>query len=147
LVEEEERHRPHLERASRGRDSAQLALVRAAQPELDDHGVVCVVQRNGLVALVRKRRTRLREVRGHRLLAVVNLTGGDDLVAGVVEGPQRHVELVTVLGLHVLANKPFATLAELRRRHYWSFIAALSETANSTRRSSSAWPAGPWMPC
>jgi hypothetical protein len=74
-----------------------------------------VVQRDQLVALVRKRRARVLEVAHHLLGPVVHLAGGDDLVPRVAERPERHVELVTVLGLHVLAHDGLTALPE--RRH------------------------------
>ena len=48
----EDRQAAALERLVRRCDAPQLALVRAAQPELDEDGVVGVVQRDQLVALV-----------------------------------------------------------------------------------------------
>jgi hypothetical protein len=85
------------------------------QDELGDHRVVGVVQRDQLVALVGERGARLVEVALDRLGAVVDLAGRDDLVARVVEGRQRDVELVPVLGLHVLAHQLLSGLAQGHR--------------------------------
>ena len=87
------------------------------QVELGDHRVVGVVQRDQLVALVGERRAALLEVRRDRRLAVVHVAGRDELVARVVERLHRHVELVPVLGLHVLAHDRLAALAQRRRGH------------------------------
>ena len=92
-------------------DPQQWALVRAAEPELDDHGVVGVVQRDQLIALVWEGRSGLVEVPAHLGFAVVDLAGRDDLVAGVRERVQRRVEVVNVLRLHVLAYKPLTELS------------------------------------
>ena len=105
-----------------------------------------MVEGDRLVALVGERRAGLGEVRRHRLLTVVHLPRGDDLVAGVVEGRHRHVELVTVLGLHVLADQPLAVLAQLGLSHWASCIALATATTNSTSRSSWACTAGPCTP-
>ena len=88
------------------------AEVGAEQVGLGDHRVVRVVHGDQLVALVRERRARLLEVAHHLVGPVVHLAGGDDLVAGVSERPERHVEFMTVLGLHVLAHDGLAAVPE-----------------------------------
>ena len=97
-----------MKRAAGGRDPTELAEVGAEQVELGDHRVVRVVQRDQLVALVGEGGARLREVAHHLLGPVVHLARGDDLVARMIEGAERHVELMPVLGLHVLAHDGLA---------------------------------------
>src|SRR5882762_11517879 len=70
-----------------------------------------------LVALIGERRAALVEVAGDRLLAVVDVARRDDLVARVAERLHRHVELVAVLGLHVLAHDLLAGLSEAHAPH------------------------------
>ena len=76
----------------------------AADDRLDQHGVVGVVERDQLVALVREGPAALLEVPRHLLGPVVDVAGGDQLVAGVVEGLEGRVELVPVLRVHVLPD-------------------------------------------
>ena len=87
----------------------------AEQVELDDHGVVGVVEDGVLVALIGKRGACGAEVLGDLLGAVVYFAGGDDLVARVVERPHRDVELVPVLRLHVLADDGLPAVAQRLR--------------------------------
>src|SRR3954453_13028441 len=64
-----------------------------------------MVEGDQLVALVGKGRARLLVVAVDLFGAVEDLVGRNDLVARVVgEGGQRHVEVVRVLRLHVLAD-------------------------------------------
>src|SRR3712207_7237863 len=53
--------------------------------ELDDDGAVGVVKLERLVRLIGERGARLVEVRANLGLAVVDVAGGDQLVAGMVE--------------------------------------------------------------
>src|SRR3954447_19915337 len=115
VLEEEQRDAATLERTPSRRDPAQLAPMRAEQHELGDHRVVGVVQRDQLVALVGERGARLGEVPRDLVGAVVHVAGRHDLVARVVEGREGHVELVPVLGLHVLAHGALAGVAEAHR--------------------------------
>ena len=85
----------------------------AAQPGLDDHGVFGVVELDQLVALVGEGAAGLLVVGGDLLGPVVDVAGRDDLVAGVLEGVERDVELVPVLGLHVLDDDLLAFLAQI----------------------------------
>jgi hypothetical protein len=87
--------------------------MRAKQIELGDHGVVGDVQDRVLIALIWKGSAGDAEVLGDLIRAVVDIAGRDDLVSGMVERGHRHVELVTVLGLHVLADDRQATLAQI----------------------------------
>ena len=61
-----------------------------------------------LVALVRKGGACLLEVARHLLRPVVDVAGADELVARMVEGGDRGVVLVPVLGLHVLDHELLA---------------------------------------
>ena len=70
------------------------------------------MQRDQLIPLVRKRRARLLEVGHYLLTAVVHVPDRDDLVAGVVEGAERGVEVVLVLRLHVFAHHGLAPFAQ-----------------------------------
>src|SRR5439155_20352754 len=79
---------------------------------LGQHRVVGVVHLDELVALVRERRARLLEIAVDRFLAVVDLAGGDQLVAWVLERAHGDVELVAILRLHVLANDLLADVFE-----------------------------------
>ena len=100
--------------ATTGRgESSQRAEVGAEQVELDDHGVLAVVQGDHLVALIWEGGAALGVVTAHLLLAVVHLAGGDQFVARVREGADRGVEVVDVLGLHVLAHNGLAASAQL----------------------------------
>ena len=98
--------------------------------ELDDHGVVGVVELDQAVALIGERAARLLEVRADGLLAVIYIAGRDDLVARVLEGGEGDIELVPVLGLHVLADGPLASLAQLlgdgHSRSHWRSLASMS---------------------
>ena len=49
----------------------------------------------------------------HTGMAVPDLTGGDDFVARMCESSYAAIEVVRVLGLHVLADRGFAPLADL----------------------------------
>ena len=83
------------------------------QVRLDDHRVVGVVQRDQLVSLVGKGGAGLLEVPGHLLRAVVDLAGAHQLVAGMVEGRDRRLVVVTVLRLHVLDHELLARATQL----------------------------------
>ena len=72
------------------------------------------MQLEQFVSLIRERGAALLEVGHDRFRAIVDLAGPDQLVAGVIEGLQRDVELVAVLGLHVLAHDVLAALPDLR---------------------------------
>ena len=76
LLEQEEGHHAAGERLAGGREVAERPLVGALEDELDDHGVVGVMQRDELVALVRERGARGAEVLPHLLLAVEDLPVG-----------------------------------------------------------------------
>ena len=65
-LEEEMRTRTAAERAARRRERAQRSEVRPEDVDLDDHGVVGVVQRDELVALVGKGSSGLGEVATNR---------------------------------------------------------------------------------
>ena len=80
----------------------------AEQVELDDDGVVGVMDDVDDVALVGECGARGGVVAADRFLAVVHLAGGDQLVARVREGSQGHVELVAVFRFHVLAHHHLA---------------------------------------
>src|SRR5512144_2061780 len=79
-----------------------------------------MVQRQELVALVGKRAAGLGEVALHLLGAVVDLSGADQLVAGMLEGVEGRVELLAVLRVHVLAHDllPLAPQRGVRRHRY-----------------------------
>jgi hypothetical protein len=85
--------------------------VRAVQVRLDDHRIVRVVHRDQVVALVRERGPGLLEVARDLTRAVVDVAGADQLVARMVERRERCVELVPVLGLHVLDDELLALAA------------------------------------
>ena len=92
--------------------------MRAEQVELHDHAVVGVVDRDHLVALVGKGRARARVVGAHGGFAVVHLTGRDELVARMRERGHRGLEVLAVLGVHVLAHHGLARGSHLvRQRH------------------------------
>ena len=80
--------------------------------------------------LIGERTARLLEVRTDSLLAVIYIAGRDDLVARVLEGGEGDIELVPVLGLHVLADGPLASLAQLlgngHSRSHWRSLASMS---------------------
>src|SRR6185312_17359702 len=69
-----------------------------------------------LVALVGKRTAGLLVVGAHSRLAVVDVAGGDDLVARVGERADGRVEVVDVLRLHVLAHDRLPPRAQLVMR-------------------------------
>ena len=64
-----------------------------------------------LVALIGKGGPRVLEVAAHRLLPVEYIARRH---AGMAEGGERHLDVMVVLGLHVLADERLAALA-LRR--------------------------------
>ena len=68
------------------------------------HGVIGMMEREQLVALVGEGGAGLLEVARDLLGAVVDVAGGDQLVARVVEGVEGGIELVPVLRVHVLAT-------------------------------------------
>ena len=78
---------------------------------LDQHRVVGVMQGQQLVALVGESGAGVLEVLHDLLGSVVDLAGGDQLVPRVVKGVERVVELVAVLGVHVLAHDRLARRA------------------------------------
>ena len=86
------------------------------QVGFDDHRLVGVMEGDQLVALVGERGARLLEVARHLVGAVEDVARADQLVARVVEGRERGVELVPVLGLHVLDNELLAPATKLRRK-------------------------------
>ena len=88
-------------------------MVGPPQIELHQHGVVGVVQRDDLVALVGKGLAGLAVVRRDGLRPVDHLAAGDELVARMVEGREREVEVVAVLGLGVLAHDGLAPGSEV----------------------------------
>ena len=90
--------------------------VGAEQVELDDDGVVAVVQGDELVALIGERRARPPEVLAHLVLAVEHLTGADELVAGVGEGRHGGLHVAAVLGRHVLADRRLPPRPQVGRR-------------------------------
>jgi hypothetical protein len=94
-------------------------LVRSEEVELGDDGVVVAdVHPDVLVALVRERSALGAVVRQHGLFAVVDLAGGDDLVAGVTgEGRDRTIELLVDLRGEVLLEQVEALLAQLGGDH------------------------------
>jgi len=51
-------------------------------------------------------------------LQIEDLAGRDDLVAGVIEGAERHLEVVGVLGLHVLPDTSSAPLTQILADHH-----------------------------
>src|SRR5437763_1948190 len=80
-----------------------------------EHVVVSVASEAGGVATIPRLGEggpRLGEVARALLLAVVDGARRDDLVARVAERGHRHVELVPVLRLHVLAHHGLAALAQ-----------------------------------
>ena len=89
------------------------AGVGAAHHRLDQDRVVGVMKGEQLVSLVREGSTRLLEVGAHLVVAVEDVAGPDQLVAGVLEGLHGRVVLVTVLGVHVLADEQLAGAAKL----------------------------------
>jgi hypothetical protein len=88
--------------------------VRALQVELRYDGIVGVMERDQLVALVGERRARLLEIARDRHLAVMHVARRDDLVARMVKRAHRGVEVVPVLRLHVLAHGRLALAAQIR---------------------------------
>ena len=126
----------HAKSFPRGGDPAERALVGPLQIELDYHAGVGVMKGDQLVALIGKGGPRVLEVLAHRVLPVEDIARRHDLVAGVAEGAQRQLEVVVVLGLHVLPDERLATLAQvLTGRH---IDAALLGTTTTGRRSNSS---------
>ena len=80
--------------------------------EFDEDRVVGVMHLDQRVALVGERGPRLVEVAADLIGAVEDVAGRDDLVAGMAEGGDRRLELVAVLGVHVLADVRLASVAE-----------------------------------
>src|SRR5262245_64609450 len=109
-VEQEERHHPARELATRRRHATERSTVRAEQVELDHDRVVGVVDRLDDVPLVGEGGARGRVVAADGLLAVVDLARGDQLVARTGERPKRRLEVVAVLRLHVLPDDRLAPL-------------------------------------
>ena len=87
----------------------------AKQIELGDQSVVCVVKGDELVALVRKRGPGLSEVATDLGLTIEDISGCDDLVARMRKGRDRRIEVVVVLGLHVLAHDSLSALTQSAR--------------------------------
>ena len=111
--------------------------MRAVEVRLHDHRVVGVVERDQLVALVGERGPSLLEVAVDLGLPVEHVARGDQLVARVVERLHRDVELVPVLGLHVLDDE---LLPLAREGPSWG--AWLDPTADPARRSRDRSSAG-----
>src|ERR1700677_2793688 len=112
-LEDEERRDATAEGAAGGWQRSQRAEMSAEQLELRDHARVGVVQRDQLVALVGKGGACLGEVAPYLLLAVVHVSRADQLVARMLERRDRRIEVVVVLGLHVLAHERLAALSLL----------------------------------
>ena len=113
-LELEDREHPARERSAGGR-KAPGGLPRCVPSRLNSaitaSSAWCSAMAE-LVSLVRECRAGLLEVAHHLVGTVVHVARGDDLVARVIEGAERHVELMTVLGLHVLAHDGLATLSQ-----------------------------------
>ena len=119
----------------------------ALEDELDDHGVVGVMQRDELVALVRERGAGGAEVLPHLLLAVEDLPRGDDLVARVLERPDRGVEVGDVLGFHVLADDGLAAAAIGHGRDHRCSVSARRRSLAPTSATQKPNPRPPRIPC
>jgi hypothetical protein len=91
--------------------------VRAVEVRLDDHRIVRVVHRDQLVALIRERSPGVLEVARDLTRAVVDVARADQLVARMVERRKRRVELVPILGLHVLGDERLALAAQVLIQH------------------------------
>src|SRR5437879_12918151 len=76
----------------------------AGEPTLDDHSFRCVMERLGVETEVRKSSLVLLEQRVDAIVAIPNFAGGDDLVTGMRKYCDAAVELVRVLGRHVLLH-------------------------------------------
>ncbi len=115
IFEQEERRHTTAERAAGSGQRAQRAEVGAKQIELGDQRVVRVVKGDELVALVRKRGPGLSEVATDLGLTIEDVPRCNDLVAGVRKGRDRRIEVVVVLGLHVLAHHGLSALTQSAR--------------------------------
>ena len=122
VVEHEDRQDRQLEAAPGRRQVAEGAGVGAAHHRLDQDRGVGMVQGQQLVALVGEGAPRLLEVRHHLLGPVVDLAGPHQLVAGVMEGGEGVVELVAVLGVHVLAHDLLALAPQQRIRRQAAYL-------------------------
>src|SRR5258708_14180090 len=83
----------------------------AEHVELDDDGVVGVIHRDELVALVRESAAALGKVPADLRFAVEDVARGDELVARMRERPDGGVEVLAVLRVHVLEHDGLAPLA------------------------------------
>src|SRR4029077_20001953 len=118
LLEDEERQDRELVLPPGGWQAAERTPVGAADDRLDHHAFVCVMESAQLVALVREGTPALLEIARDLLRPVIDVAGGDQLVAGVLEGVEGRVELVAVLRVHVLPDDLLALAAYCgRRRH------------------------------
>src|SRR5215470_16371410 len=140
LLEDEEGEDRQLVLPPRRGQAAQRAPVGSPDDRLDHHAVVGVMERAQLVPLVREGAPALLEVGAHLLGPVVDLAGGDQLVARVVEGVEGGAELMPVLGLHVLEDDRLSLLAHCGSR--WHAATYIS-TAMLRSSAGAEWVSAP----
>src|ERR1041384_3081991 len=110
-VELENDDEREVDLAARRRQPAPIAEMGAAEAPLDDDRVVGVVHRLRLEAKVGKSLLVLLEKGVDAPVAVPYFARGDDLIARMREGRDASIELVRVLGLHVLPDRGLPNLA------------------------------------
>src|SRR4029077_605608 len=117
-IEEEDRDHRYPKRLSRGRQAVEFSEICSQQLEFDDDRVVRDVEASVLVALVGERGTGAQVIAHDLVVAVVDLTGGHDLVMRMaVEGGQCRVELLGHLRVHVFADDCEASLSQIGGDH------------------------------
>ena len=94
--------------------------------------------RDQLVALIGEGGAGVLEVAGHLLAAVVDVPRADQLVARVVEGLDRRLELVPVLGLHVLDHELLALATKLLADGHGPTLSRCGHLQEGGRRASLA---------
>ena len=106
----------------------------AEQPELRDHGIVGVVDRDQLVSLIGKRRAALAKVLLHLRQAVEDAVGRDQLVARMGERRDGRRVVVHVLRLHVAADYLLTGFASLFAHTHGAITPYAPQTSQGTPR-------------
>src|SRR5437879_13736755 len=89
--------------------------MRTGEPALDNDGVVCVMHGLGMEVEIGNTLLVLMEEGADPGVAVPDLACRDDLVARVTEGLDAALEVVTVLGFQVLADRRLTPLSQPTR--------------------------------
>jgi len=113
-VEDEDREEGLLEAPAGGRESPEPAGVSAVPRKIPSIATVSSAQLDDLGLLIGEGPVELPPVGQDLLRSIVDLVGRDVLVAGMLEGRQRRLEVTGVLRLDVLADRLHA-LADRHR--------------------------------